>query len=81
MRPTAKLLLAAGITAGVVLIPTTALAQAAAAASSEAVPYLAIAAAAWFALDKIIDLLPIAENTLVQTIRDIVNRFFGKKPQ
>jgi hypothetical protein len=74
-----RFLLTAAATAAVVLTPAAALAQTAAAA--EAVPYLAIAAAIWFALDKIIDLLPIAENTLVQTIRDIINGVFAKKPQ
>ena len=74
-----RFLLTAGATAAVVLTPVAAFAQTAAAA--EAVPYMAIAAAVWFALDKIIDLLPIAENTLVQTIKDIINGVFGKKPQ
>jgi 4-hydroxybenzoate polyprenyltransferase len=42
------------------------------------VPWLAIAGIAWFAIDKIIDLLPVRESTIVQLIRSLLNHVLGK---
>ena len=75
-----RFILTAAITAGVVLVPVTALAQQAGGAS-ETLPYLAIAGIIWFAIDKIIDLLPIRENTLVSALRAALNSLLAKKPQ
>lgn len=69
-----------GIAAAIVLLPAAAMAQAAGGAS-EAIPYLAIAGIVWYAADKIVDMLPIGESTIVQVIRAALNSFFAKKPQ
>lgn len=75
-----QLILIAAIATGVALVPSAALAQAVAAGSG-AIPYLAIASILWFAADKIIDLLPIRESTLIQKIRSIINVLLAGKRQ
>jgi hypothetical protein len=76
---TRKALLLSALTAAIVLAPAAGLAQAASAAAGEALPWLAIAGIAWFAIDKIIDLLPLRENTLVGALRAAINALFAKK--
>jgi len=74
-----KFLPAAAFTA-LALVTFPALATAATAAVPAATPtWLAIAGLLWFAIDKIIDLLPIKENTIVQAIRSVLNLFLGKQ--
>ncbi|MCT4366166.1 MAG: hypothetical protein N3Z28_00670 [Synechococcaceae cyanobacterium MAG-AL2] len=66
-------------TAAVVLIPTAALAQAVTPGS--VVAYITMIGSIWFAIDKVIDLLPLPENTLIQFIRDTLNAFFAQQKQ
>ena len=66
-------------TAAAVLVPAAALAQSPAAVS--AVPYMAIISVIWFAIDKIFDLLPGPQSTVVQGLRAFLNQVLGKKPQ
>ena len=74
-----KPLLIAAITAGVVLIPVSAL------AATVAVPaeasYLVLLAAGWFFLDKLIEFTPLKDDSTVAAIRTFLNNFFAKKPQ
>lgn len=67
----------ASLAVAAILVPTVAVAAPAAVA---AVPldWLAIVGIVWFAVDKIIDLLPVKENTVVQFVRDMLNRVLGK---
>ena len=75
-----KYLLVAGLAAGVILLPTAALAQAVGSVTLTGTAlYGAIAVTLWFAVDKIIDLLPIRENTIVQLIRNAINGALGKQ--
>lgn len=58
------------------VVGTPALAATAATGGGSAT-FLAIAAIVWFAADKIIDLLPIRDNTTVGIIRTILRSIFG----
>ena len=42
---------------------------------------MAILSVVWFAIDKIFDLLPGPQSTVVQGIRLFLNQVLGKKPQ
>jgi len=74
-----KPLLIAALTAGVVLIPVSAL------AATVAVPaetgYLVLLAAGWFFLDKLIEFTPLKDNSIVAAIRSFLNQMLAKKPQ
>jgi hypothetical protein len=79
MKLTRAALFAAAVAAAA-FVPNAAIAAAAGPASG-AIPYLAIAGIAWFALDKIIELLPIKDNTLVSLIRSALTAFFDHAQQ
>lgn len=72
--------LAAAVTAGVVLVPVAALAQTAA-VPVEVVSTMALVAAGWFFLDKLIEFTPLKDNSIVAAIRTFLNQMLGKKPQ
>lgn len=72
-----KFVLTAAITAAIVLTPITALAQTT--GSVEVASYMGIAVAAWFLLDKLIEISPLRENTLIAAIRDFLNGVLSKK--
>ena len=79
MKLTRAALLAAATTAAA-FIPGAALAATGGGVYlSGSALYFAIGGLIWYAADKIIDLLPIRENTLVQFIRTVINELLGKK--
>lgn len=71
-----RVALAAALT---VAIPVAAVAATTAAPVS--INYMAIAGIVWFAVDKIIDVLPIKQTTVLQLVRELLNKFLAGKPQ
>ena len=72
--------LTAAITAAVVLVPVAALAQTAA-VPVDVASTMALIAAGWFFLDKLIEFTPLKDNSIVAAIRSLLNQMLGKKPQ
>ena len=72
-----RFLLTAALTVAVVLIPSAALAATVAVPAE--VGYLGIVVAVWFALDKIIEITPLKDNSIIAAIRTFLNQVFAKK--
>jgi uncharacterized membrane protein len=73
--------LTAALTAAIVLLPATAFAQTAVGGAADAAGYMGIVLAAWFLIDKLIEISPLRENSLITAVRDFLNQMFAKKPQ